>query len=279
MVDIIGLLSTDGYIMCNKQIIKMFGADCAVLLGELCAEYKYFEMRGELDNGAFYATQDTIEENTGLSKHCQRTAITTLKDAEILYVEKRGLPAKNYFIINTDKLSEIFTTSGSKIERLDIQKLNLNNNRINNNSILSKDNISDTSEQSKSFLGSIKKQNAIVKPKKKTLYDKCLDYIYEYTDNAELQKVLVEYLSVRLANKDKPLLGINQWKGMLKKLNTISKPIDAVNESIERGWCSFFDTSHTNTQSIPNKSKFGEIDAIQTRKEFNEGDIDSGKKF
>lgn len=233
MFDIISLLSTDGYIMCNKKLIRLFGGDCAILIGELCAEYNYYNSIGRLeyhkDYGyMFYATQDTIEQNTGINAHFQRKAISTLSDANIIKVIKKGLPARNYFWINTDELIKLFTkstTSGSPDERLEVYEVNINNNKqeiINNNSI-SKD---------------ISKSE---KPKRKSLYDKCLDEINEFTDDTILKETLVSYLSVRLVNKEKPLLGVNQWKGMLKKLSSMDKQVDVVLQSIDRGWASFFE--------------------------------------
>ena len=37
------LLSSDGYIITNKVLIKKFGLHSAVLIGELCAEYVYWK--------------------------------------------------------------------------------------------------------------------------------------------------------------------------------------------------------------------------------------------
>ena len=40
------LLSTDGFIQVNKTLIKKVGLHEAILIGELCAEYNYWEELG-----------------------------------------------------------------------------------------------------------------------------------------------------------------------------------------------------------------------------------------
>ena len=45
------LLSSSSFIMTNKIMIKAVGTDAAIILGELCSEYNYWEQRDELLNG------------------------------------------------------------------------------------------------------------------------------------------------------------------------------------------------------------------------------------
>lgn len=118
---------------------------------------------------------------------------------------------------------------------------------------------------SNEFLGKIKST------KRKSLYEKCSDQISEFTTNIGLQEVLHDYLKIRLQMKDKPLYE-GTWKGMLKKLAKMDNQIDVVNESIERGWASFFE----HKSCSKGKEKFGEDDNIISEK----GDFDSsGETF
>lgn len=255
MTEIIGLLSTNGYIICNKTIIKLFGADCAILLGELCAEYKYFEMSDKLVDGMFYSTYENIEENTGLSKYYIMEAIKKLKNEGVLDVTKMGIPAKNYYKLNDNKLSEIFTTSSLKFRPLEVENLDhyINNNKENNNkenNILSKDNnnFTESEFESKMYLPEKKKRG-------KSLYEKCLDYIDEFTDLPELKAVLIEYLKFRLNVKDKPLYNINQWKSMLKKLDDVVAECKVeyaviVQQSIDKAWLNFYALTKSNKKDV-----------------------------
>ena len=155
-----------------------------------------------------------------------------------------------------------FTKQTSKIYEAESENL-LSNNTDNNTT--SKENTITINSNSNEFLGKIKNT------KRKSLYEKCSDQISEFTNNIGLQEVLHDYLKIRLQMKDKPLYE-GTWKGMLKKLATMDNQIDVVNESIERGWASFFE----HKSYSKGKEKFGEDDNIISEK----GDFDSsGETF
>ena len=110
----------------------------------------------------------------------------------------------------------------------------------------------------------------------------CEEEILMYTKNLALQDVLIQYLKLRLANKDKPMYGVNQWKGMLNRLDELAKEsntnpkndccvrIDIVKQSIERGWASFFQLSGMK----PNKDKFAEYGTVDCTKNKDEESVD-----
>lgn len=128
------LLATSNYISVNKSLIKVFGLAEAVILGELCSEYEYWEEHGQLtEDGMFYCTSVKLEDNTGLSEHQQRQAIQSLKNAGILETKLKGLPATKYFKIDENKLFNFLRTSSEKIAELVPKKLQLSNNQNNKN--------------------------------------------------------------------------------------------------------------------------------------------------
>ena len=154
------LLSSGNYIITNKILIKAVGTDAAILLGELCSEYNYWENKGELVDGEwFYSTRENIEDNTGLSEHKQRMAIKKLIDLKLIEVRKKGIPCKNYYKLNEQEILECYsntqkkllkvakdsvvkkldnkeskncTSGGPKIEQQVVEKFDINNNNINN---------------------------------------------------------------------------------------------------------------------------------------------------
>lgn len=278
-MDIISLLSTDGYIVCNKTLIKLFGAEAAILIGELCAEYNYFQRINELDeNGSFYSTQTNIEENTGLNAYAQRKAIKTLTDAGIIEVTKKGLPAKNYFKIFDDKLLNIFTTSPLNFEGLEVQNLNINNNnkKIIKNNTLSKDSVRTSSKISETnfFLNN---ENNIQKPKKKTNEEEYLDcclLIDNFTDNKELNKKLKELFRNKKdeCSKKRHHFYATTCKQYLEELNEIDDKLGAVKLSIQ----------YSNTMRVmqPNNSssKFNSNDSKYMQIKRN-GEVVEQKKF
>ena len=248
------LLSTDGFIQVNKTLIKKAGLHEAILIGELCAEYNYWEEQNLLEDGFFYSTRDNIEENTGLSEHYQRKALSTLYELGIILIEKRGLPAKNYYKINFDALLSILEESSCQRRRQqDTESVNLNNNKQTKMKEKEK-NSSKEELHSQEF--SFGKQS---KPKKENLYTKCVQLIdsYDFSCWGNIREQLIDYLNFRLAVKDKPLY-TNMWKGMLNKLanlcvDDVNKYGQVIQYSLERGYLSFYEPKNFSSGSVKNK--------------------------
>ena len=150
------LLSSSKYIIVNKDLIRMLGLNEAVILGELCSEYTYWENTNQLDdNGYFYSTRENIESNTGINAHFQRIAMKNLEDKGILLSKKMGIPCKKYYKLNEDAVIQVLQeakiiakspvvhevndkektseTSSNECNNLqEEQDINTNNNNINN---------------------------------------------------------------------------------------------------------------------------------------------------
>ena len=163
----------------------------------------------------------------------------------------RGLIEKEEKYIGGVKLVEYYTTEfNTPIKLILINNTNIDNIGISNNKLFE-----------------IKEKI----PKKKSLYDKCIDEINFFTKDIGLIDALTEYLKIRLQMKEKPLY-LGTWQGMLKKLAKMDNQIDVVNTSIERGWASFFEQKSYSK----GKEKFGEDDNIKSLK----GEFDSsGETF
>lgn len=280
------LLSTDGYIQVNKHLIRTIGLEAAILVGEFCSQYIYYQDNGELVDDMFFETQDKIEYNTGLSAYYQRKGINDLKMYGILEVVKKGLPAKNYYKLDfdrlLDKMSNDCTTSGEASSQLDIKPLediynkNINNKKHSNNT-LSKDN---TESENQSILF---QTDVTEKPKKKNLYQKCADVINEWTNLDSIRELLFQYLD--LCMEMKSIRGVNQWKGMLntlEKAQTQCHPHtfeEIIEMSIQYGWKTFYPIKD-NSKNKPAK-KFDEFirNKVDTTKASNEPPKKSDKEF
>ena len=163
---LINILSNNGYIIVNKEIIKKMGLHEAIILGELCSEYSYWEKSNKLDNGYFYSTRENIEKNTGLSAYQQREPFKKLIEKDVILEKLKGMPQKKWYSINMDTLYKFlieekgFISRSEEIEGQAVKKLddkvlkkvtssyeetkehdvkilntnnNNNNNKINNN--------------------------------------------------------------------------------------------------------------------------------------------------
>ena len=164
---LVNLLSNNGYIIVNKEIIKKMGLHEAIILGELCSEYSYWEKSNKLDNGYFYSTRENIEKNTGLSAYQQREPFKKLIEKGVILEKLKGMPQQKWYSINMDKLYSFlneeteltssckkakgqdikkldskelrnFTSSRKEIKEHNVKKLDINNNNNNNKKIIIK---------------------------------------------------------------------------------------------------------------------------------------------
>ena len=155
------LLSSSSFIMTKKILIKAIGTDAAIIFGELCSEYNYWQQKGKLvDKQCFYSTRENIEDNTGLSEYRQRVAINKMIKIGLVETKKMGIPCKIYYKLNEINILNCYketqekllkspknsvpknlgnknlkndTTRNEKIEQQDIENFNINNNKNNNN--------------------------------------------------------------------------------------------------------------------------------------------------
>lgn len=97
------LLMSSSYFVLNKQIVKAIGIEAGFLLTTL------IEASDGLanDDGWFYKTSPSLEEETGLSNHKQSKIIEELTKLGILEQENKGMPMKRYFRINFNKIEEL----------------------------------------------------------------------------------------------------------------------------------------------------------------------------
>ena len=118
-------------------------------------------------------------------------------------------------------------------------------------------------ELRREFIGSLDSKKK--RTPRKSLYEKCMDEIFLFSKNLELQDLLIKYLDLRLKMRDKPIVGVNQWKGMLNRLNTLSTDVrkqkTIIEASIEHGWASFYEQSTGRHKSVA-----GELGAIECTK-------------
>ena len=174
---LINLLANNGYIIVNKAIIKKLGLHEAIILGELCSEYTYWDKNNKLDNGYFFSTRENIEENTGLTPYQQRIALAKLEKMGIVLVKSKGMPLQKWYSLNMDLLFEILkdktdlTTSSEETLHHVVKKLDINNNNNNNKKNNNED---DNADEKKSVHITEKQYNNLIKQYGKTRVDKTI---------------------------------------------------------------------------------------------------------
>lgn len=124
------LLLSSSYWVLNKEVVMLLGIETAFLL----SNFAEAEQMMADDDGWFYQTIEIVEEMTTLSRYKQDQSIKELEEMGILEKETRGMPAKRYFKINYECLTNLLVkkqqTSVRKIDRLDCKKSTTNKERI-----------------------------------------------------------------------------------------------------------------------------------------------------
>lgn len=243
-MNILSLLASDNYIVINRDLLKKYGINVALMLCELASEYNYFEQSGKLEDGMFYSTIDNINERTGLSKYQQSEALKVLDKIGIVKSVVKGIPAKRYFKIDVEELAKqivnISPSSCKEIGKLDSEKVETKNNnrKLINNSNNLKDKESKKEDTNNTQIEHVEKTTC--RKKKKTIsYD---EQIAEYTGNEELQDALKAFVQMRSFIK-KPMTEY-ALKLMLNKLDELGNndtiKIAILNQSITHNWQGIF---------------------------------------
>ena len=145
-MDLLDLLAQDNFIIINRTLANEIGLENAIVLGALCSYQRAF--KGE----EFYREQDKLIQDTCLTEYLVRKAIKDLKELNLISIEKKGLPAKYYYKINTTSLIKILTTSGAKFDTTSDTKNDTtknNNNKDNNSNNNIKENTKESEKESK----------------------------------------------------------------------------------------------------------------------------------
>lgn len=142
------LLSNDGFIVINKNLIKLIGLNSSILIGELVSEYNYYEKENKLiDKAWFYSTTPNIEENTGLSRYQQDEAIKKLQNKKIIDIKIMGMPSKRYFKINYENIEKLLKKDQKEPKNQGCKKLTSKVASANENTDYSQARLRETNKQ------------------------------------------------------------------------------------------------------------------------------------
>lgn len=267
---ILNLLASNNYFIYNKDIAKNTSIETAVILGLLCSKYNYYQLSNQLlleDNKQwFYCTRETIFDETGIKEGLQRNAEKPLKEFGILELKKKGIPSKNYYCINEEKLLETLENFSSlKNKELDTSKSNnntLENQRqiiINNNKQLNNKNINNINiinENSEN----IKKPSNKKLTKQQINAIECKKILDEFIkdEDIEIQNALKDYVEVRKTKGLQPKQLQIILEDFEKAYNNKSKSIilKQIRNATAGGWLKLsYDNSFKGTPKASYSSK------------------------
>lgn len=105
----IEVLSTDPYLSVNTRLLSAYGPDLSIYISNLVDRFQYFTERKMLtEDGGFFLTYEVQQEQTGMSAHRLRKCKNKLKEMGILTTEIRGIPPKEFYFLNIDKIIDIY---------------------------------------------------------------------------------------------------------------------------------------------------------------------------
>lgn len=116
---LIALINQTGYICYNKKLAKILGLNTAILFAELVNIYDYFNCQ------EFFLNQSKISDDTTLSKFQIAESSKILVDNGILIITKKGIPCKNWYSLNLEKVLELLEnseTSNKETEKQEVKK-------------------------------------------------------------------------------------------------------------------------------------------------------------
>ena len=269
-MNVIDFLSNDGYIIVNKKIAKEIGLNEAILLGELCSEYKYWRNQNKLENGWFFSTIENVEENTTLSAYQQRKSLKILEDLKLIEVRLKGTPPVRHIFLNVENLNnqmfKNFTFKSEKSESLNVKKVDINNNKNinnNNNNLPFPENKSDIS-----FFNEDKADN-IIKGSSKNIRDIITTIYRNDSIDEEIKQLLVQYYKTvkRGFTVDQVIMQIKTLQELTN--NVKNDMIFSIKNSIERSYSGFYFNQSNKTKPTN--------DSAETI--FNKMTLDDAKNF
>lgn len=95
------LLAKENFIAYSKPIARIVGATSAIVFGELISVSNMF------GDEEFYYQKERLEYDTCLGRLAVRSALKTLSDFGLITITKKGIPCKNYYKINEERLIEL----------------------------------------------------------------------------------------------------------------------------------------------------------------------------
>ena len=279
------LLASNSYIQFPKFLGAHIGANEALVLSAFCDIDSWCELNVEKYDGWFYALQSDIHWETGLSEKQQRLAIQHLVDIGLLHVDRRGLPAKNYFLIDSDELENRLDIAYTEYKLHKSQMLQnvtsrgderLNQDVTKNQFLLLNENKKDKNTKESTGAGALAKhprnfsRNTLTddlqsgkdideqkKTKKKTSeYDKCLAEIDKRYEDPKLYAVVMNHLDWSYNSKDPNR--IKTLKTYIKRLDELDNlsgdKIKIVQQSIDKKWHCFYEVKQQTTKSYSDHS-------------------------
>lgn len=174
-LNVVTMLRAKNFMIINKDLLNIYGLNVTVFLSDIIDKHQYFKTKFQITDGWFYNTENERERTTKLSPHIQKQCIKILIQDNILEVERRGIPAKQFFKINYENINnkllkyqqqvlKILRTDDQNFKDSSLKNKELYNKTIYNKTIIIKSN---------NKIHSQFERNSSQEIKKEILHNKC----------------------------------------------------------------------------------------------------------
>ncbi len=100
-------LSQDAYLTINKYLIQQLGLVETTLLSLLLDRHTLFTKQENTKDGWFFCTNQYLQDTLRLGRSTVDTALSNLENKQLIKTQRRGLPAKKYFLVSFDTIKDI----------------------------------------------------------------------------------------------------------------------------------------------------------------------------
>lgn len=112
------MLLSKNYFILEKELVYNLGIETAFLL----ASFAEAEQMLADDEGWFYQTMQTVEQQTTLSRRKQEKCIKILLENKLIQQKNIGLPPKRYFKINEEELEKLLNSLYNPLKSINCTK-------------------------------------------------------------------------------------------------------------------------------------------------------------
>ncbi len=121
------IFRSSSFLVINKNLLRAWGPSKTIFLENLIDKYRYWKDRGMLQpDGSFFLTHENQCQQTGLGEHQIRECKRELIGMGILKTQMKGIPAKEYYSINFNRLLDIFVQINDEINAPDLRLSKVN---------------------------------------------------------------------------------------------------------------------------------------------------------
>ena len=232
MDGVIELLSEGSFIKFNVRVAQTCGTDAAIVLGKLCT-------LAQLYGNPFFYELEKMEAETTLSVFKIRKALKVLQEHELINIELKGIPARNYYQLNSGKLNELLITRCEKIKPQMFKNLTSGSEKIKHLYNIDIKNIDNN--------------NIDINNNKKTLTTS-VESLIDGVECVELRQALNDFCKMRKSIK-KPVT-VRAMQILLNKLDKMAEndkdKISILEQSIEHCWQSVYPLKADTTADTSN---------------------------